>query len=73
MRKPKINSTFIKKYYKSSTIPRLLCKNHMGYGSQVNINKCPIITEWLDRCYELGNTGYVQDKMFEYIYSKRKG
>ncbi len=71
MRKPKINSTFIKKYYKSSTIPRLI--DHLGYGTTVKINQCPIITEWLDRCYELGNTGYVQEEMFEYIYSNRKG
>ncbi|MEN9336933.1 MAG: hypothetical protein RLZZ500_1920 [Bacteroidota bacterium] len=70
MRTPKTNSMFIKKYYKPSTIPRL--KYDWGYKNQININKCPIITRWLDKCYELGNTGYVQDEMFKHIYFNRK-
>ena len=70
MRTPKTNSDFLKKYYKSSTIPRL--KYDWDYKNQININKCPIITRWLDKCFELGNTGYVQDEMFDHIYFNRK-
>ena len=70
MRTPKTNSDFLKKYYKSSTIPRL--KDHFDYKNQLNINKRPIISRWLDKCFELGNTGYVQDEMFDHIYFNRK-
>jgi hypothetical protein len=66
MRIPKKNTDFIKKYYKDSTIPRL--KYELCYKNQKNINNCPIITSWLDKSFELGNTGYIQDKMFEHIY-----
>lgn len=68
MRTPKINSTFIKKYYKSSTLLRL---KDLGYKNQTDINKCPIITEWLNKCFELKNSGYIQDDLFEYISSKK--
>jgi hypothetical protein len=70
MRTPKTNSAFLKKYYKPSTIPRL--KYDWNYKNQININKCPIITRWLDKCFELGITGYVQDEMFDHIYFNRK-
>jgi|LakMenEpi03Aug12_release.lakeMendotaPanAssembly.Ray.scaffolds.fasta_scaffold918827_2 hypothetical protein len=70
MRTPKTNSAFLKKYYKSSTIPRL--KDHFDYKNQLNINKCSIISRWLDNCFEFGNTGYVQDDMFDYINFNKK-
>ena len=68
MRTPKKNSTFIKKWYKSSTIPRL---KDLGYINQVEINECPIITEWLNNCFELGNNRYIQDEMFVFIRNKK--
>jgi hypothetical protein len=68
MRTPKINSTFIKKYYKTSTLGRL---KDLGYKNQVEINKCPIITEWLDVCFQIGNTGYIQEEMFGFVISKK--
>ena len=68
MRIPKINSTFIKKHYKSSTLPRL---KDLGYKKQTEVNNCPIITEWLDKCFELKNSRYVQDDMFDFIESKK--
>ena len=68
MRIPKINSTFIKKHYKSSTLPRL---KDLGYKKQTEVNNCPIITEWLDKCFELKNSRYVQDEMFDFIESKK--
>ena len=68
MRTPKKNSTFIKKWYKSSTLPRL---KDLGYINQVEINECPIITEWLNNCFELGNNRYVQDEMFVFIRNKK--
>ena len=68
MRTPKKNSTFIKKWYKSSTLPRL---KDLGYINQVEINECPIITEWLNNCFELGNNRYIQDEMFVFIRNKK--
>jgi len=68
MRTPKKNSTFIKKWYKSSTLPRL---KDLGYMNQVEINECPIITEWLNNCFELGNNRYIQDEMFVFIRNKK--
>jgi hypothetical protein len=62
------NTTFIKKLYKASTLPRL---KDLGYKNQMQINECPIITEWLNNCFELGNTGYIQDEMFGFIRSKK--
>ena len=68
MRIPKINSTFIKKHYKSSTLPRL---KDLGYKKQTEVNKCPIITDWLDKCFELKNSRYNQDELFDFICSKK--
>ena len=68
MRTPKKNSTFIKKWYKTSTLPRL---KDLGYMNQVEINECPIITEWLNNCFELGNNRYIQDEMFVFIRNKK--
>jgi len=68
MRIPKINSTFIKKHYKSSTLPRL---KDLGYKKQTEVNKCPIITDWLDKCFELKNSRYNQDELFDFIGSKK--
>jgi hypothetical protein len=68
MRTPKINSTFIKKYYKSSTLPRL---KDLGYKKQTEVNKCLIITEWLDKCFENNNSRYIQDEMFDFINSRK--
>jgi hypothetical protein len=68
MRTPKKNSTFIKKWYKTSTLPRL---KELGYMNQVEINECPIITEWLNNCFELGNNRYIQDEMFVFIRDKK--
>ena len=60
MRIPKINSTFIKKHYKD-----------LGYKKQIEVNKCPIITDWLDKCFELKNSRYIQDELFDFIGSKK--
>ena len=68
MRTPKKNSTFIKKWYKTSTLPRL---KDLGYMNQMEINECPIITEWLNNCFELGNNRYIQDEMFVFIRNKK--
>jgi hypothetical protein len=62
---PKKNSTFIKKYYKSSTIPRL---EDLGYKSIKVINECPVITEWLEICYNSNlEHGFAQDHLFHWI------
>jgi hypothetical protein len=64
-RTPKLNSTFIKKHYKTSTIPRL---EQYGYKKLKDINDCPIITEWLDMCYYTKLVhGYTQDQLFYWI------
>ena len=68
MRTPKKNFTFIKKWYKTSTLPRL---KDLGYMNQVEINECPIITEWLNNCFELRNNRYIQDEMFVFIRNKK--
>jgi hypothetical protein len=68
MRVPKINSTFIKKYYKSSTLSRL---KDLGYKKQTEVNKCPIITEWLDKCFENNNSRYIQDELFDFVISRK--
>ena len=68
MRTPKKNSTFIKKWYKTSTLPRL---KDLGYMNQMEINECPIITDWLNSCFDLGNNRYIQDEMFVFIRDKK--
>ena len=68
MRTPKKNSTFIKKLYKTSTLPRL---KDLGYMNQMEINECPIITDWLNNCFDLGNNRYIQDEMFVFIRDKK--
>ena len=70
-RTPKSNSDFIKKWYKSSTIDRL--KDHLGYKNQKNIDKCKIISEWLDLCYlNHDYNGYIQDELFDWIKTSRE-
>jgi hypothetical protein len=62
---PKRNSTFIKKYYKQSTIPRL---EDLGYKSIKEINECSIITEWLELCYNSNiQHRFIQEHLFNWI------
>lgn len=69
-RTPKTNTTFIKKWYKESTIPRL---SDLNYKSHKEINECPIITEWLDLCFFTSlKHGYVQDHLFHWIFLHNK-
>ena len=70
MRKPIKNTNFIKKYYKLSTLKRL---EDFGYKTHIDINSCPIITEWLDKCFEEENSKYKQDDLFEFLISFQKG
>ena len=63
MRTPKKNSTFIKKWYKTSTLPRL---KDLGYMNQMEINECPIITDWLNSCFDLGNNRYIATLDFKF-------
>jgi hypothetical protein len=64
-RTPKSNTKFLERWYKPSTIPRL---EDYGYKTKKQINECPIITEWLDLCYNAKfNTAYVQDHLFRWI------
>ena len=68
---PISNSDFIKKWYKQSTIGRL--KEHFGYKNQKNIDKCKVITEWLDLCYlNHDYNGYIQDELFNWIKTSRE-
>jgi hypothetical protein len=68
MRKPKTNTLYIKKYFKLSTIPRLL---DIGYTSQKEINDCPIITKWLDNCFKEELNRHVQDDLLGYILKNK--
>jgi len=70
-RTPKTNSVFIRKHYKTSTIGRL--GEFFGYDSIKKMNSCPIISEWLDLCYnsKLAH-GYSQDDFFSWIYAHQK-
>lgn len=64
-RTPKSNSAFLERWYKPSTIPRL---EDYGYKTKKQINQCPVITEWLDLCFNAKfNTSYVQDQLFRWI------
>jgi hypothetical protein len=64
-RTPKSNSAFLELRYKPSTIPRL---EEIGYKTKKQINECPVITEWLDLCFNAKfSTGYVQDQLFSWI------
>ena len=65
MRTPKRNSLYIKKYFKLSTIPRL--KEDLKYNSLKDIDNCPIISKWLDICFEDKLNRHVQDDLFSYI------
>lgn len=69
-RTPKSNSAFLERWYKPSTIPRLV---DYGYKTKKQINQCPIITDWLDLCFNAKfNTGYVQDHLFRWIRLHQK-
>lgn len=60
------NSMFLKKWYKSSTIPRL--KEIFGYNTLEDIDNCNLISQWLDLCYyNHYNCGYVQEELFQWI------
>lgn len=69
-RTPKKNTMFIKKWYKPSTIPRLI---DYDYHTKKQIDECPLITEWLDLCFNAKfNTGYVQDHLFHWIETHKE-
>jgi hypothetical protein len=65
---PRKNSTFLKKNYKSSTIPRL---TWYGYKTTKDINECPLITEWLDKCFSIPNDSYIQDRLLQFIFERQ--
>jgi hypothetical protein len=69
MRSPKGNVRFIRKWYKTSTIPRL---KELGYKSLEEINRCVFISRWLDDLYAKEGSRYVQAELFEYIINSRK-